>query len=81
MTPEQQAALLPSKVLFEMWNALVFHLFERNIIDPKGISGLLEERQKLHRIENPDVAIVMQASIDWLKTLRAGESMPPSTLH
>jgi hypothetical protein len=81
MTPEQQAALLPSKVLFEMWNALTFHLFERNVIDPARISDLLEERQALHQTENPDVAIVMQASIDWLKTLRAGEPMPPSTLH
>jgi hypothetical protein len=81
MTPEQKAALLPSKTLFELCNALIFHLFERNLVDPSRIAALLEERQTFHKTENPDVALVMQASIDWLKTLRAGESMPPSTLH
>jgi hypothetical protein len=81
MTPEQDALLLPSKVLFELWNALAFHLFERNGVDPTRIAALLEERQRLHETEHPDVALMMQASIDWLKTLRAGEPMPPLTLH
>lgn len=81
MTPKQRAALLPSKVLFELWNALAFHLFEKNEIDPARIVALLEERQKMHQEENPDVALVMQASIDWLRTLRAGSPMPPATLH
>lgn len=86
MTPEQDVVLLPSKVLFEMWNALAFHLFERKAIDPNRIAALLEERQKLHETSNEPsqvaVAIVMQASIDWLKSLRPGEPMPAtSTLH
>ncbi len=80
MSPEEIAALLPSKVLFELWNALVFHLFERDQIDTARIVQLLEERQQLHQNENPDVALVMQTSINWLKTLRPGEPMP-STLH
>jgi hypothetical protein len=82
MTPEQKAALLPSsKVLFELWNALIFHLFERNSVDPTRIAALLEERQNLHKTDDQVVALMMQASIDWLKTLRAGEVMPPSILH
>lgn len=80
MTPDESIALLPSKVLFELWNALTFHLFERGQIDVVRIVQLLEERQQLHQKENPDVALVMQASINWLKTLRPGEPMPP-TLH
>ena len=81
MTPEQAALLLPSKVLFELVNALIFHLFERNGIDPARIALLLEDRQKQHKPEHPEIALMMQASIDWLKTLRAGEPMPPMTLH
>jgi len=53
MTPEQDALLLPSKVLFELWNALAFHLFERNGVDPTRIAALLEERQTLHETEHP----------------------------
>ncbi len=81
MNLEQRLALLPTKVLFELWNALAFHLVEQHEVDPSRIVALLEERQRLHETENPDVALVMQASIDWLKTLRHRQPMPPTTLH
>ena len=82
MTPEQEDALLPSKAIFELLNALIFHLFERKDVDPARIVALLEERQRLHQTSEPGVALIMQASIDWLKTLRPGEPMPqPRILH
>lgn len=81
MMPEQLASMLPSKVLFELLNALIFSLFEQGKIDTKRIVELLEDRQTQHKSTDPAVALMMQASIDWLKTLRVGEPMPPSTLH
>ena len=73
--------LLPSKVLFELWNALAFHLFEQNKVDPTRIAALLEDRQEQHRSDAPEVAFLMQASIDSLKSLRPGQAMPPPTVH
>ncbi|MEJ0052968.1 MAG: hypothetical protein WDN02_17515 [Methylovirgula sp.] len=83
MSDDLETALLPSKVLFELCNALIFHLFETGKIDPDRIAMLLEDRQKQHEAADPGVALIMQPSIDWLKGLRSGgATMPaPPRLH
>lgn len=45
MNDEQRALPIPSKVLFELWYATVFHLFERNQIDGNAVANLLERRR------------------------------------
>lgn len=82
MNEEQRALLIPSKVLFELWAATVFHLFERGAIDPSMIAQSLEARQESHeRDGNEEVAQLLKFYMHWLATLERGKFSPPTSLH
>lgn len=81
MTEEQAALLIPSKVLFELWYATVFHLFEKAGIDPKILANSLEGRRSAYEANHhPEIAQMLNAQIDWLKSLQHGHFAPP-TIH
>ena len=81
MTPEQSALLIPSKVLFELWHATVFHLFEKGGIDAATLAALLKPRQKFHEdLDNAEIAQLLGGCIGWLEGLEHGKFSAPK-LH
>jgi hypothetical protein len=79
MTEEQRALLIPSKVLFELWYATVFHLFEKNQIDGNALASLLERRQlDNERAGAEEIAQMLKAQIGWLRQIEAGKFSPPT---
>ena len=81
MTPEQAALLVPSKVLFELWYATIFHLFEKNGIESGALAKSLEARRSFHEAaDDAEIAQFLAAQIEWLKGLQRGNFAPP-TLH
>jgi len=79
MTEEQRALLIPSKVLFELWYATVFHLFERDALDPPTIARMIERRRLIHEKEgNDEIAQLLRMHMHWLSSLEHGKFSPPS---
>jgi len=79
MDEEQRALLIPSKVLFELWYATVFHLFERNQIDGSALANLIEQRRLDHEREGAnEISQMLKAQIGWLRQIEAGKFSTPT---
>jgi hypothetical protein len=74
MAPIAKAIAVPYQAQGELLLALIGHLHDRGLIDRFELVRLLEGRIKVISADNPEVASLVEAEINWL--MRLGSGMP-----